>query len=415
MRLLQKWETEMRQGSPVLLKLFSVRVHNAHELFRIHGNKQSFSLGKVCVYREDTIHPSGSANSNLNETQPGPSRTDQQASFVLAGLQFPDLLSGVDPFTCESLRNPTVDLVVRSQAIRVLGSLEKMSTVSEEFFVGTHQRIPVLSKSKFRQKLETLTDAPHAAFVVLCLCICLVQQTPSEGGSMQTGLYVTVKNLISLLEATGPLLLDIVHCRILVTFYEIGHGLHSAAYVSIAACARTARALGIHKKPWLSQAVTADMTMKEETKRTWWAIVNIDRFINLCIGDALFVTDDPERSDPLPIEDLMWLEESASIDVDDLIARAPTLETPTDHRVGQMARESQILHLTGRVIHHVFKPTADSSFNVEEAIQLERTLKSFLPLLADEELRIGKYCGALMICARFVTPRPADSVCHGPN
>jgi hypothetical protein len=31
-------------------------------------------------------------------------------------------------------------------------------------------------------------------------------------------------------------------------------------------------------------------------------IVNMDRFISLCNGDVLFMTDDPERNDPLPVE-----------------------------------------------------------------------------------------------------------------
>ena len=113
---------------------------------------------------------------------------------------------------------------------------------------------------------------------------------------------------------------------------------------------------------------------------------------------------DPDRSDPLPIEDLFWSEGSILTDIQDLIATPPCLDTPSNIVVGQMARECQISHLVGRVIRHVFHPTSDPEFNAEEAIQLERTLRSYLPLLATEELRIGRYCAAFGMCNRSVLP-----------
>jgi len=40
----------------------------------------------------------------------------------------------------------------------------------------------------------------------------------------------------------------------------------------------------------------------------------------------------------------------------------------------------------------------DGDFNVEGGFQLERTLKAYLPLLANEELKVGKYCSAFGVC-----------------
>jgi hypothetical protein len=49
----------------------------------------------------------------------------------------------------------------------------------------------------------------------------------------------------------------------------------------------------------------------------------------------------------------------------------------------------------------------DRDFNVEEGFQLERTLKAYLPLLANEELKIGNNCGAFGVCNRSVAfPQP---------
>ena len=289
-------------------------------------------------------------------------------------------------------------------ALQVLGSFDQMLAISKEFFTGTHQRIPALSKFRFQKILRTVsTRNPDPDFAVLCLCILLVQQMPAEMNSIRSQLYVTVKNMISTLEMGHYLSLDLLHCRILITFYEMGHGRHTAAYLSVAACARMARVLGLHRKAWRNMSAGSDRLALEEEKRTWWAMAIMDRFICLCNGDALFVTDDPERIDPLPIEDLLWSEGSGSEELEHFIATPPTLDTPVNVTVGQMAREGQISHLVGRVVRHVFSPTLDPDFNREEGIQLERTLKAYLPLLAQEELRIGKYCAAFGMCNRFVS------------
>lgn len=54
------------------------------------------------------------------------------------------------------------------------------------------------------------------------------------------------------------------------------------------------------------------------------------------------------------------------------------------------------------VIRHIHEPTIDVEFQLEEALQLERTLMAFMPLLLEEGLMFGKYCVALGICSRFV-------------
>ena len=136
-----------------------------------------------------------------------------------------------------------------------------------------------------------MTTRPRADFATLCLTILLIQQKPmGKATNMQSPLYFTVTNLITLLETEDSPSLDLAHCRVLVTFYEMGHGLYRAAYVSLAGCARAARGLGLHRKPWRNLEAGSDKLLLEEGKRTRWAIVLMDRFINLCNEDAMFVT-----------------------------------------------------------------------------------------------------------------------------
>ncbi|KAH8645417.1 hypothetical protein BX600DRAFT_164693 [Xylariales sp. PMI_506] len=337
-------------------------------------------LRKVCVYTEDTFQ---------THHVPSHDRPVHLPDFFAV----PSLASSIDLLNYETIQKSTADA-----AMRILGSMDNLRAISTEFFTGTHQRIPTVSKFRFYNSLAFLTATPSANFAALCLSILLIQQMPSgKSSNMQSPLYIAVKNLIGLLEASNELSLDLAHARVLVTFYEMGHGLHRAAYISVAASARTARALGLHRKRWQYLDAEDDKLLLEEEKRAWWAIVILDRFISLCNGDALFAMNDPERTDPLPIEDLLWSEGTPADFLSHIMA-PPSLETSFNITVGQMARECQISHLAGRVVRHVFDPTPDTSFNAEEAVQLERTLAAYLPLLANEELRIGKYCGAFGVC-----------------
>jgi hypothetical protein len=257
---------------------------------------------------------------------------------------------------------------------------------------------------------EILKSSLHSLeFAALCLCILLIQQRSSgKAANMQSSLYFKAKHMVDMLETANGVSLDLLHCKILTTFYEMGHGLSTAAYISIASCARSARAFGLHKKGWRNVNHTADHEALEEEKRSWWAVVVMDRFINLCNGDALLVSPDPQTTDSLPIEDFLWSESSTTAESKAILYNPPLLSTPFNITVGQMARECQVSHLTGRVVQHVFDPSRDPKFSADTARQLERTLKAYLPLLSNEELRVGKYCGAYGICNRYSIPRIPD-------
>ncbi len=214
--------------------------------------------------------------------------------------------SRIDASGYEALQRSTVDFV-----LGIFGSLENIPDISTEFFTGTHQRIPAISKHRFNRDLQSLTTNPRADFAALCLCILLLQQRPAGRSiNMQPALYFHVKHLITMLESTNGPSLDLVHCRVLVTFYEMGHGLHATACISLTACVRSARVIGLHRKYWRNLVPESDMLAMEEDKRTWWAIIAMDRFINLCNGDSVLTSNDPETTDPLPIEDLLWSESS---------------------------------------------------------------------------------------------------------
>lgn len=101
----------------------------------------------------------------------------------------------------------------------------------------------------------------------------LVLQAPPEVGAPMTSLlYLRVKALVSILETSKRWSFQLVQSRILLAYYELGHGLLVDASRTIGACAKAAR----HLKLYDSLAGDNDI-MKEEKRRTWWTLHNLDR------------------------------------------------------------------------------------------------------------------------------------------
>ncbi|KAL2066924.1 hypothetical protein VTL71DRAFT_1348 [Oculimacula yallundae] len=136
--------------------------------------------------------------------------------------------------------------------------------------------MPVISKFRFSDRLSTVYSDPQANFLVVCLALHLMLEFPSSGDrSMQTSSYVVVNNFISLLKSTGCLSLSVLQARLLVTFYEMGHGINVGASMSIAGAARSARLLGLNKEAFqgAKENFPSRVVAKKE-KRVRWAVVN---------------------------------------------------------------------------------------------------------------------------------------------
>lgn len=191
----------------------------------------------------------------------------------------------MDPYSHEALRLPFLNIALRDEAATILGEVVEVEATAQQFFATTFIRFPILSKSRFFEHLPYIYSKPHADFILLCLSVKLIMQKPAGAAlateSMQSTLYVTTKRLIASLEAATCVSLQFVQARALVCFYEFGHAIYPAASSSIAACAKTARCLGLDETISPQQDPRLDVrevdSTAEENKRTWWAILNLDR------------------------------------------------------------------------------------------------------------------------------------------
>ncbi|TKA23903.1 hypothetical protein B0A54_17752 [Friedmanniomyces endolithicus] len=196
----------------------------------------------------------------------------------------------------------------------------------------------------------------------------LLQQPSANCRSMQSTLYANVKSTLGLLEALNYQSLEVVQSRLLCVFYEMGHGILPAASISLATCAKVARSKNLHKRN-----ATSDV-LEEERKRTWWMLLNLDRFLSVISGDPMLCTRDPNIDDTYPIDDGLWLQDLKLIDFG--IANA----IETNHTVN--------VHRDG----HVGIPNYMSAESITDtnASQSDSMTKDVAGRRSKKDMRIGK-------------------------
>lgn len=149
-------------------------------------------------------------------------------------------------------------------------------------------RMPILSRNAFTTRLSTLYTHPQADFTLLCLSIHLLIQRPDElesAGSheqtMHSSTYVMIKSFIGILQSLATPTLEFIQAMLLVAFFEMGHGIYPAASISIAACARSARAIGLNKPLSIMETDPSSNRVNIELRgRVWWATLILDRYVS---------------------------------------------------------------------------------------------------------------------------------------
>jgi hypothetical protein len=127
-------------------------------------------------------------------------------------------------------------------------------------------------------------DAASLDVALLCLSIILLANTPPSSPEDDNdpfelkSLYIFTKTSIASTEGLGINSFLIIQSRILVTLFEIAHGIYPAAYISIGATVRAADALEIHPSAVASSSQSLENGAKlEESVLIWCAIVILDR------------------------------------------------------------------------------------------------------------------------------------------
>ncbi|KAF7192722.1 hypothetical protein HII31_05948 [Pseudocercospora fuligena] len=156
--------------------------------------------------------------------------------------------------------------------------------------------------------------------------------------------------------------------------------------------------MGIHERgaPQMLPRCTT-WTEQEECRRMWWAVIILDRFINIGHRSKPFATSDPSLDTHLPTDDNAW-------DRGQMHVAAPiALSASQTVRAAPFARTCQAGHLLGKIIRHINDKHLPLDYKFNEALQLHRTMRALAGLLPaeaeeDDPAQRPTLCTSMAIC-----------------
>lgn len=299
-----------------------------------------------------------------------PSRLGREnAHYQLSELEELDLLAAsfLDPdhFILAQLETKKKDVGITKTVADLVGSVSDIQAAAQVFFETIHVWMPIISKQQFQQHLLQRLAFRRAELFLLVLAMKLCSSRVTVAKSM---LYRTVKQFYFDIESSGRVSVQTLQAAILIAIYELGHGIYPAAIISIANCARIGTLIGIDRSlstwdlvsgvPWIEL---------EERRRVWWAIIILDRFMNLCYPKRYLVTLDPGPESYLPVDDDDW--DSGLSKPEDAV----TLRLSSQVHIGRFARFAHAVPLFSQALSR-------SSEEPHNTAQLRRTILSLINL-----------------------------------
>lgn len=174
--------------------------------------------------------------------------------------------------------NPKV--VVPPEIRSVLQSREAMESLCQMYMLSTQSWLPMISKKRLFERVAVYNETTDVGVALLLLCMKLASETPPAGEhAASSALYCMAKEFYFRLETSCAISLQLFQSSILISLYEIGHALYPAACLSASNAARLGMIMGFHDRTIAPQLFKdADTwTEREEERRSWWAIVILER------------------------------------------------------------------------------------------------------------------------------------------
>ncbi|KAF2495903.1 hypothetical protein BU16DRAFT_360464 [Lophium mytilinum] len=264
-----------------------------------------------------------------------------------------------------------------------------------QYWEKVHWWMPIISKKRlYEHSLNPLISRGVDVFLLLSAMRLLLWHPAQEPRPVIE--YMAIRNAIFEAENVGVLTLQLLQAKILLTIYELGHAIYPAAYLSVGSCARFGIAIGINQclqTTDLSISLEAALET-EEKKRAWWALLMLDRTMQLGNPTQMLSTEEPASSSYLPADDEAF--ESGNI-----IREPFRASSPASIEMGMLARMSQATFILGRVLRFQARSSEseDQAFRESERLQLDRTLRALLNLVYIEgSVKRTAVCAQSSIC-----------------
>jgi len=231
--------------------------------FKLTRTTKCDRLGKTCEYPASR-KPYGTGAFSIAESQD-----------IVVAAPFPDAF-----FIDASLFRPIPHTVstsynlVPTQVLQLLAP--DKNAVCEAYFNSVDTWLPFISKRRIMQAIQKskFSEAPDLCLLLLCMKLITQVPLPKTTSAAGTVLYRQTRSYLNSVEESLPLSLHVLQSLILVSLYEIGHGIFPAAYLTVSRAARLGLLRGVHDRNNATQLFQTPPTWTywEEERRTWWAV-----------------------------------------------------------------------------------------------------------------------------------------------
>lgn len=164
------------------------------------------------------------------------------------------------------------------ELLTLLGAENDTMKIISSYFNIVHTWLPMVWKRHFAPGfMHRLTNADLALLVA---CMKLVTDEPADNHQpLKSPLYVLVRQFSEKMESSGLLSLHLIQATVLISVYEVGHGIYPSAYMSIGRGIRLAQLMGCHDQTVPSGRYHAlSRGEAEEQRRTWYSLLLLDRY-----------------------------------------------------------------------------------------------------------------------------------------
>lgn len=264
--------------------------------YTVDRNEELVRLRTRVAYLETTLRRGASSNTSGSPSTTGTldtSRPAMQLSDILASTPETQALSFSEPapsallpisyFLDTAVNRRELDvrtlpfMIIPQELLSQIGSPAATREIADSYFDTINSWLPFVWKRKISQLTASVDMHPDPGMATLLAAMKMI--TSAAGSPFGNRLYRIVKGYLTVLEDSGFLTLGVLQAAILITLYEIGHGIYPAAYMSIGRCARLGHMMGLHGNSSISKSFKQPTSWgeTEEIRRTWFAVLILDR------------------------------------------------------------------------------------------------------------------------------------------
>jgi hypothetical protein len=180
-----------------------------------------------------------------------------------------------------------LDHSLQQEASSLLGV--DRTEVCLKYFSSVHPWFSFLSRKRLNNGDKGSSTDLDGCEPLLILCFGLLTEelvNSSGEGSQANPLYSSIRATLSAAVDGGCVSLRLVQSLVLLSLYELGHAIYPTAHLTLAQAARMGTLMGLQSQTKASRlfAPANSWTLREEQRRTWWAILILDRYVPVLVS-----------------------------------------------------------------------------------------------------------------------------------